>query len=562
MRNPFFAVGLVMAGLMACGGGSGKLAHPDGAAKPGADAALALGDAGAGTGAGGWAGSAGSSAGGPGGAAGSDARVASGGAADVPAASGGTATDGPLAGGGTASPDAPGPMGGRLDAGGAGTGGAGSGGADAGNSSGPVDAEDDFRGGSLNFVATPPVSTPGQSSTLRWGEYAATSLTIDQGIGSVLGKTTVVVTPSQTTTYILTLNDSLRDKVTVTVTTAGFTGTGAMTTARTRHTATLLANGKVLIAGGTKTRNAEPLASAELYDPGTGTFSATGSMTMARSSHTATLLPNGQVLLVGGASTSAELYDPVTGTFTATGNLMSARSGHTATLLPDGTVLITGGGSANSPLSSAELYDPAAASFAATGNLTVGRTEHAAMLLSNGTVLVAGGNEPVKIIGRGYGLTSAELYDPSTGLFSATGGMAVKRAAPTLTLLPGGKVLVAGGQSGGEGTIATASLEIYDPAVRTFAATGNLIQARDHFTTTVLPSGTVLFAGGSEGGGSYRNFFASAELYDQGAGKCEATGAMAAPREFHSATLLTNGMVLVAGGVSTSVLASAELYQP
>jgi hypothetical protein len=124
---------------------------------------------------------------------------------------GGTATDGPIASGGTAVPDAQGTTGGRLDAGGAGTGG----------TSGAVDADDNFTPGSLNFIATPSVIAPGQSSALSWASHTATSLTIDQGIGSVLGKTSVVVTPTQTTTYILTLNNSLRDKVTVTVTGAG-----------------------------------------------------------------------------------------------------------------------------------------------------------------------------------------------------------------------------------------------------------------------------------------------------------------------------------------------------
>ena len=186
MRRSFIAVGLLVTGLMACGGGSGKRASLDGAAHPGGDAPFAPSD----TGAGGTAGSAGSSAGGTGGVGGSDAGVATGGVGDVPVATGGTATDGPMASGGTAVPDAQGTTGGRQDAGGAGTGG----------TSGAVDADDGFTPGSLNFIATPAVIAPGQSSTLSWASHTATSLTIDQGIGSVLGKTSVVVTPSQTTT--------------------------------------------------------------------------------------------------------------------------------------------------------------------------------------------------------------------------------------------------------------------------------------------------------------------------------------------------------------------------
>jgi hypothetical protein len=213
-------------------------------------------------------------------------------------------------------------------------------------------------------------------------------------------------------------------------------------------------------------------------------------------------------------------------------------------------------------MASAELYDPATGSFAAAGDLTVPRTRHAAVLLSNGTVLLVGGsNGRNDVYQEALGLTSAELYDPKTGLFTATGSMAEKRALPTATLLPSGKVLVAGGATNFEGAIATPSLEIYDPATRSFAPTGDLIQGRNYFTTTLLPSGMVLFAGGYQGGGSYANYFASAELYDPGTGKCTATGAMANRREFHTATLLPSGKVLMVGGDTGSALASAELYQ-
>src|SRR5512140_26592 len=131
-----------------------------------------------------------------------------------------------------------------------------------------------------------------------------------------------------------------------------FTATGSMHAARGHHTATLLPDGRVLIAGGYD----EPttcLAGAELYDPATGSFTVTGSLANARASHTATLLPSGKVLVTGGISfgpaggppylASAELYDPATGTFAPTGAMATPRSGHTATLLQDGRVLIVGG---------------------------------------------------------------------------------------------------------------------------------------------------------------------------------------------------------------------------
>jgi hypothetical protein len=125
-----------------------------------------------------------------------------------------------------------------------------------------------------------------------------------------------------------------------------------------------------------------------------------------------------------------------------------------------------------------------------------------------------------------------------------------------------GTVLLGGGQYGFEGYVASVSLELYDPATRKFVPTGIMNEARVWYTATLLPAGSVLIAGGYQGGGSYGNFLASAEIYDPAAGKCTATGSMAAPREYHTATLLTNGTVLIAGGDSQgSELASAELYK-
>src|SRR6266513_2886279 len=159
-------------------------------------------------------------------------------------------------------------------------------------------------------------------------------------------------------------------------------------------------------------------------------FVITGSLAMARRGHTATLLPNGKVLVAGGfigligsVRAGAELYDPASGTWSATGNLITGRSGHTATLLPSGKVLLAGGGDGNSILASAELYDPASGAWSATGSLATGRFSHTATLLSNGKVLVAAGGTPdFPDI-----LASAELYDPASGTWSATGSLATAR---------------------------------------------------------------------------------------------------------------------------------------
>ena len=176
---------------------------------------------------------------------------------------------------------------------------------------------------------------------------------------------------------------------------------GTLNTNHYAHTATLLQNGLVLVAGGIELHfNAH--ASAELYDPASRTWTATGSLDSKRYLHTATLLQNGMVLIVGGFDTPdggiisarAELYDPASGTWTSTGSLDTARYAHTATLLPNGMVLVAGGvGNTNPWLASAELYDPASGIWTGTGNLNIARVFHTATLLPNGMVLVAGGND-------------------------------------------------------------------------------------------------------------------------------------------------------------------------
>jgi len=200
-----------------------------------------------------------------------------------------------------------------------------------------------------------------------------------------------------------------------------------MATARGYHTATRLADGRVLVIGGSAdawTSNAPLIASAEIYDPKAGTFSTTGQLNVARAWHTATLLADGRVLITGGQSTggeqlaSAELYDPGTGRFTPTGSMEVGREYHTATLLNDGRVLVAGGGGDYTNLNflaSAELFDPKTGTFTATGPMADARTYHGASLLPDGRVLVTGG------YGAKAPLASAELFDPKAGTFSPAG---------------------------------------------------------------------------------------------------------------------------------------------
>lgn len=354
-----------------------------------------------------------------------------------------------------------------------------------------------------------------------------------------------------------------------------FRTTGSMNAPRNLHTATLLPKGKVLVAGGQGRSGLTN--SAELYDPATGTWTATGALNEARYVNTVTLLPDGKVLVAGGFGwsgflNSAELYDPATGKWTTTGSLTTVRGNTVATLLLNGKVLIAGGRYENFSidprgldlhLASAELYDPPTGKWTATGALTTRREGHTATLLPNGKVLVAGGKH---YDDNWISLASAELYDPATGMWSATGPLNTARAVHTATLLPNGKVLVAGGYDSDFKNLSSA--ESYDPATGTWTRTGELNNPHVSYgyTPTLLHNGKVLIAGGY--GLDRRR--KDAELYDPAIGTWTVTGEMSTPRLAHTATLLLNGTVLVAGGSefdgvilgNSGVLSSTELYDP
>jgi hypothetical protein len=301
------------------------------------------------------------------------------------------------------------------------------------------------------------------------------------------------------------------------------------------HTATRLADGRVLIAGGGPASwsiGGAYLASAELFDPQAGTFSRTGTMTTTREDHTATLLADGRVLITGGddagshAVATAELYDPNTGTFSATGSMTTARGFHTATRLADGRVLIVGGDDAawsSGPfLASAELYDPKTGAFHATGAMSVGRVHHTATLLEDGRVLVIGGAAE----DGNKSLASAELFDPTTGTFTATGSMASARVYQTTTLLSDGRVLIAGGLAQGRAYANNpqflTSAELYEPTTGTFTATGSLADARVYHTANLLGDGRVLIAAGAVDAGV--TTLPTAELFDPKTGTFSPAG--------------------------------------
>jgi len=352
--------------------------------------------------------------------------------------------------------------------------------------------------------------------------------------------------------------------------TAGtFMPTGNMTTRRFLHCAALLADGRVLIAGGEMIVGTgvniglglsfKTLAGAELYDPSTGTFTPTGEMVTPRSRCTLTLLPDGKVLAAGGsdgqrALASAELYDPSTGTFTATGSMLTAGGG-VPTLLNDGRVLIVGADN--------ELYDPATGAFTVTGAFagTYIAPSVTPILLGDGTVLIVGCDcqfttPPFR------SAPVAELYDPATGTFSLIGGASLPNSwwenINTLTLLRNGNVLIVGNA---ENDGYPADAELYEPSTRKFSGIGKTTAPHEFSTATLLPDGKVLIAGGQLPGG---NGSRGTDLYDPATGTFSAAGNMTTGRHSHTAILLPDGRVLIAGGYSVwpARTSSAELYVP
>jgi Galactose oxidase, central domain len=334
----------------------------------------------------------------------------------------------------------------------------------------------------------------------------------------------------------------------------GWTATGAMVIPRDGAAATLLREGRVLVAGGSAEDGGGPALTAELYDPKSGTWTATGGMTIPRLGATATLLRDGRVLVTGGADDngaciSAELYDPKSGTWAVTGSRVNQTCNFAVTLLPDGRVLVAGGDHSVFPFggqASAELYDPLSGTWTATRNMTATRGSGVtATPLSDGRVLVAGGG------GATSTGPSAELFDPGSGTWSPAGSP--DSYGGTATLLLDGRVLLVGGDG---------SAQLYDPGSETWTTTGKMTTGSARGTATLLLDGRVLVAGGPGGPGGYGPI-ASADLYDPASGTWTATQSLLAPRVGHTATRLPDGRALVAGGNTGSGSApSAELFDP
>lgn len=327
---------------------------------------------------------------------------------------------------------------------------------------------------------------------------------------------------------------------------------GYMAWPRTFHTATLLQDGRVLVAGGLS--GSTPLSSAEIYDPAGGGWHETGAMAGARHNHAAALLPDGRVLVTGGAGEdcatlpTAEVFDPATETWQVVPPMGVPRTRHTASSLPDGDVLVAGGVTDEcwypSPsIQVAERFDPGSGGWTYAAPLHFYRHHHTATRLLDGRILVAGGRSLVGFYFDG------EVYDPAADAWTQTGFMSEGFSLHQAALLQDGRVLVAGGEFRNRANL-------FDPASLTWRDLEPMAVGRLWATATTLPTGRVLVAGGLPLDGT--DGTRTAEVFDEAAGTWAPTGAMTFPRLGHTATALEDGRVLVVGGYTTS----AEMYTP
>jgi hypothetical protein len=345
-----------------------------------------------------------------------------------------------------------------------------------------------------------------------------------------------------------------------------WSSTGTMSAPRAMFTMVRLLSGKALAIGGVDA-SGNAIRTTDLYDPTAGAWTASGSLSQSgnRFAFPAALLSDGQVLVAGGVKSgaalkTAELYNPSTGTWaTTTGSLPIAMAYSTATTLSNGTVLVAGGANTGTAgLNNAYLYNSSTNAFTSAGTMNSLRRDHTATLLSNGKVLIVGGSAT----DGSTALASIDLYDPTTGWAAAAGlsSMTYARHSHTATLLLDGRVLVAGGTNNNSTPVSAA--EIYDPTTGTWSSAGTMVTPRYFHEAVLLGDGKVLVIGGADAS----NVLSSAELYDPTAGPTGTWTAvsfsMSTPRMYHSAAMLLNDKVLVAGGTSTGddLLSSAELY--
>ena len=344
--------------------------------------------------------------------------------------------------------------------------------------------------------------------------------------------------------------------------------TGSMTIPRLLHTATLLPDTRVLVAGGV-TVSGRITAATELYNATSGIWSSTNSMITPRSQHTATLMLDGRVIISGGSFqgtslSTAEIFDPATDTWISISSMQYRRSNHIATLLPDGRVLVTGGvgGNKSTPVeNSAEIYDPQTDTWSTTDHMSNARYNHQATLLMDGKVLVTGG---FNVSAFHVALKTVEIYDPVLHKWTNALNMSTPRATHLSFLLQDGRVLVGGGWTLPPNVLTpTASVEIYDPVTYSWIPISNMSLARGAISSgaVLLADGRVLAAGGRDA----NSFLTTVDVYDPVNGIWSLTHSMGSARSgSHTATVLADGRILVSGGrgPTGSPLSTAEVYTP
>jgi len=401
------------------------------------------------------------------------------------------------------------------------------------------------------WVMTLPLST---------GSYSTTTLLADGRVLTVGGIETGA-NLADGSYYVSTAAAAVLDPVTGSVTMSGSGGhAGALAGI------SLLFDGRVLASGGDTERFTGtpyfPTAAADLFDPTANTWTPTGAMSTARASHQATVLSDGTVLASGGSDSvalvfnSAERFSAQTGAWSSAGTMLNPRYQHTASLLAGGKVLVAGGSnmiigscSCTTFLAAAELYDPAANLWSTTGALITARYAHSATVLPSGKVLVTGGfggtQNTLQNVG-GAIVASAEIYDPVAGTWAPAASMSTARMNHTATLLPTGQVLVAGGTGSG-GVLASA--ELYDPGSNSWTATASpMSTARESAAAVLLVSGKVLIVGGFNSTSSALLGVPGAELYDPGSGAFSAAGTMTYTRQLFGLTSLGDGRAMIVGG--------------
>ena len=328
----------------------------------------------------------------------------------------------------------------------------------------------------------------------------------------------------------------------------------AVAEGRWGHSATLLNDGRVLVVGG-QLKPSIALTSAEIYDPSTGAWSSAGSMSVKRGEgHTATLLNDGTVLIAGDDEySSAEIYDPSNNSWSSAGTTNDARQWASADLLSDGRVLVAGGldvtKTGKTEFFSSEIYDPSTGEWTASGVMEMGHTSHSSVVIDDKIIV--------------FGEKNAEIFDPSTGTWSSAGIPNVERTqGTTATLMKNGKVMISGGGYNQEGWTGQyhvmATVQLYDPSNSTFTSTTIMTEPRQFHTAILQDDGSVMVVGSKQ-----------IETYDTGTALWTPVANMMTEHgEAYTATQLKDGRILVVGGKieiekgKFAGITSVEIFDP